>query len=403
MSSRSTTLVAALVLSGSLIHATAPASDPAVFQFELVSGFALRAAELMPEADYSFRPVAAVRTFAQLVGHVADASFATCSMAAGARNPNAQSFENVASKTALVAGLRASRDHCLTIFATISTGGLATTLPGSVPFARPDTTMAGAHVASFTTAHTYEHYGNMVVYLRIKGLEPPSTTATQGLPPPIPRGAEPAPSVNPRRVASADPFLLARDTEIALARSAGPPEVSAAATILTLRRDGVYEVAEAGTNGFVCFVSRAWAGPAPVRDGRRVLGDGHFDPKVVAPECHNPLAVATVLEWHKMTTKMFLEGRNATEVEDAVQGALMSGALALPATGAMSYMMSPRQHLSDAVGRYRPHLMFYTPYAKNADRFGTKGLSHDLPFVTDENGPWATSNVPLAHFSDGTP
>jgi uncharacterized damage-inducible protein DinB len=411
----------ALVLAGGLLtgpypNTEAPASDVVSYQFANISGFALKAAELMPESEYGFRPVDSIRTFGQLVGHLADAGYATCSLAAKQRNPNTRTFESLETKAVLVDALGAARDYCIGIFAMRSAGTLAKELPGMFPFAEDGTVMTGDDVVYFTMAHTYEHYGNMVIYLRMKGIEPPSTTITRAVlagrgggaagipvtPAPVAGGTTAVAPNTGLRLTSLEPYLVDRATEIALARSAGPPAVGANATVLVLQRDGSYDVAAHGTNDFVCFLGRAWTGPAPVRSGRRLLGRNHLDPAVVAPQCFNSLAVSSVLEWHKMTTRLLFEGRTTEEVEDVVQAALKSGQLPIPVSGAMSYMLSPHQQLGNPVGRFRPHLMFYTPYASSFERFGTKGLSMDWPFVTDEGGPWAISTVPVAHFSDGS-
>lgn len=198
-------------------------------------------------------------------------------------------------------------------------------------------------------------------------------------------------------------YLLDRAEEIALARSAGPEAVSSGATILVLAETGEYEIAEVGSNGWSCFVGRGWSGPAPIRDGRRVLSPENFEPHRLGPQCFNALASETVLAWHRFTTRLFLAGEDAESVEDRVQGALESGELSVPQPGAMSYMLSSGQHLNDRMGSWNPHFMFYTPYADGAELFGTDRITTDAPFVTDAGGPWATTTVVAARFSDGSP
>ena len=51
--------------------------------YGIIKGYLTRAAAKVPEADYPFRPTAGVRTFAQLIGHVADANYRLCSVLAG--------------------------------------------------------------------------------------------------------------------------------------------------------------------------------------------------------------------------------------------------------------------------------------------------------------------------------
>lgn len=205
------------------------------------------------------------------------------------------------------------------------------------------------------------------------------------------------------RAQPAEAYLLDRGQEIALARSAGPEAVSDEATILVLTQTGDYETAENGTNGWTCFVGRGWTGPAPVREGRRVLGAENFETNRLGPQCFNALASKSVLAWHRFTTRLFLTGETAETVSDRVQDALKSGELSVPELGAMSYMLSSRQHLNDRIGAWNPHFMFYTPYADGAELFGTEQITTDAPFVTDGGSPWATTTVVAARFSDGSP
>ncbi len=205
------------------------------------------------------------------------------------------------------------------------------------------------------------------------------------------------------RAQSPEAYMMERDAEISLARSAGPENVASDATVLVMKRNGEYEVAAEGTNGWNCFVGRGWTAPAEVRDGRRVLTEGHFEPNKIAPQCFNELASKSVLPWHRMTSMMFMQGMDSEAVEDRVQQALKSKQLSLPESGAMSYMLSPKQHLSDQVGAWNPHFMLYTPYAEGLPLFGEANISVNTPFVTDGGGPWAVTTMVAGKFSDGTP
>jgi hypothetical protein len=82
----------------------------------------------------------------------------------------------------------------------------------------------------------------------------------------------------PSTMASIDPYLMNRDTEIAMARSAGPNSVSSGAKVLVLGRHG-YETAVEGKNDFVCLVERSWAARKNAPD--------FWDPKVHGPVCHS--------------------------------------------------------------------------------------------------------------------
>jgi len=138
-----------------------------------------RAAEAMPADEYAFSPTPDVRTFAQLVGHVINANFFFCAQAAGEKSPAARNYEQVAEKGALVAALNEALAYCDTVY------GATTDASYNQPVKMPPgpgnpaaDTVRGA-VLTFNTAHNNEHYGNIVVYMRLKGHVPPSTAATR--------------------------------------------------------------------------------------------------------------------------------------------------------------------------------------------------------------------------------
>jgi uncharacterized damage-inducible protein DinB len=135
------------------------------------------AADAMPAADYGFKPTLEVRSFAQLIGHVANANVFFCSQAKGEAPPLTTDFEKVTDKVALVKGLKDSLAYCDGVYAATTDAGFgqAVTMPGPNGGTR---TTRGA-VLVFNTTHNNEHYGNLVVYLRLKGHVPPSTARTQ--------------------------------------------------------------------------------------------------------------------------------------------------------------------------------------------------------------------------------
>jgi uncharacterized damage-inducible protein DinB len=141
-----------------------------------VSGAVVGAAQKMPEENYSFKPTPEVRTFGQLVGHVADASYMFCSQVLGEANPAKDIEKTKTSKADLVAALKDAVAYCSKAFdgMTDAKGSEMVKIFGSMNVAR-------LAVFSLNTAHTDEHYGNMVTYLRLKGLVPP-TSETQPAP-----------------------------------------------------------------------------------------------------------------------------------------------------------------------------------------------------------------------------
>ena len=164
--------------------ATAPAVPPAnpisaseAGIYRLISGNVVRAAEQMSEENYSFKPTPEVRTFGQLVGHEADANYMFCSMATGEKNPSPGVEKTKSSKADLVAALKDAVAYCT------KTYGAMTDTQGAAMTKFMNFDLSKLSLLSINTAHTDEHYGNMVTYMRIKGLVPPSSQG-QGQRPP---------------------------------------------------------------------------------------------------------------------------------------------------------------------------------------------------------------------------
>jgi len=137
-------------------------------------------AETMPDEDFGFKPTPDVRSFAQLVGHVINANVLFCSQAKGAAMPTATNFERVADKAALIKGLTDALAYCDAVYESTTDADFnqAVTLSG-FPGMNPKTTTTRGAVLMFNTTHNNEHYGNIVVYLRLKGKVPPSTARAQ--------------------------------------------------------------------------------------------------------------------------------------------------------------------------------------------------------------------------------
>ena len=137
--------------------------------YGLVSGEVIAAAEKMPEENYSFKPTPEVRSFGQLVGHLADAQYLFCSTALGEPDPVKAIEKTKTSKADLVAALKEGVAYCNKAFAGM------TDAQGSQMVKMFNFDMAKLTVLSVNTAHADEHYGNMVTYLRLKGIVPPSS------------------------------------------------------------------------------------------------------------------------------------------------------------------------------------------------------------------------------------
>jgi uncharacterized damage-inducible protein DinB len=174
-------IVAVACLAGDASAQLPPTTGPggaisagANWGFATVKRNVLEAAQKMPEAEYGFKPVDSVRTFGQLVGHVANAQFAFCSTVKGEANPNqGKNSETLATKTELVGALEQSIAYCDGVYA-----GMTDALGvGMVKLF--GTEMSKITALYGNVAHTNEHYGNLVTYMRIKGHVPPSTERAQ--------------------------------------------------------------------------------------------------------------------------------------------------------------------------------------------------------------------------------
>jgi uncharacterized damage-inducible protein DinB len=134
-----------------------------------IRNYFLRAAEKMPEANYSFKPSADVRTFAQQLAHVADDQYNLCAPAKGeTRKAAYTAIENSLSRKAdLVPALRDAFAYCDTAYDSLTDANAAEVAGrgGRTRFAQ----------LNWNLWHTWEHYGNIVVYLRMKGLVPPTS------------------------------------------------------------------------------------------------------------------------------------------------------------------------------------------------------------------------------------
>ena len=146
-----------------------------------------------------------------------------------------------------------------------------------------------------------------------------------------------------------------RNAEITLARSAAPGSISHGAKVLVLGPHG-YETAIEGKNGFVCVVERGWMAPF---DGD--LAVNFWNPKIRAPICFNPPAARSILPMTYKRTEMVLAGQSKAQIIDGIKTFIKQELPPLE-PGAMSYMMSKEQYLTDdGDHKFTAHLMFYTP------------------------------------------
>jgi uncharacterized damage-inducible protein DinB len=146
-----------------------PLTANARLQLGALTGFVIRSAEKVPEDVYSFRATPEVRSMAELFGHIADALFSMCSTAGGGKPPRTGIEKSVTAKPQLIAALKEGVSYCNTVFDGMTDQKGTETVPfyfGPTP---------RLSVLYFAVTHTYEHYGNLVTYMRLKNIVPPSS------------------------------------------------------------------------------------------------------------------------------------------------------------------------------------------------------------------------------------
>ena len=140
--------------------------------YEATKGFITKTAEQVPEAKYAFQPTKEVRTLGQILGHIADANYLFCSVASTEKAPEGSAEKTAKTKADIQKALAAAFAYCDRAFAALNdqTGAAEATI---VPINNLKTTKLGA--LSFDAAHNYEHYGNLVTYMRLNKMVPPSS------------------------------------------------------------------------------------------------------------------------------------------------------------------------------------------------------------------------------------
>ena len=162
--------LAALAMTAGLASAQDPMVAAIKAQHDMFKGNLVKSAAKVSEADYGFKPTPEVRSFGELVGHVANANFNICAAAIGEKSPSTANIEKtVTGKAALEKALADSIAFCDGAFGKLTTASAAET----VKFFTGPTPRLG--VLAFNNAHNMEHYGNMVTYMRLKGIVPPSS------------------------------------------------------------------------------------------------------------------------------------------------------------------------------------------------------------------------------------
>jgi len=207
------------------------------------------------------------------------------------------------------------------------------------------------------------------------------------------------------KMAPADQYLMEKNAEIQLARSAAPDSISRDATILVLGARG-YETAVEGKNGFVCMVERSWMASFDWPE--------FWNPNVRGADCLNPQAARSILPSALLRSRMVMAGRSKAEIVSALKTAYEKKQLPGLENGAMAFMMSKSSYLTDEGGHNLPHLMFFTAVLDAKDwgsgAAGSPVMSSPYWFLSPKESSQAKGLppilifiVPVAGWSDGTP
>lgn len=134
-----------------------------------VSAWIEGAAGKMPEEQYAFKPDPASRSFGQILGHIADSNYLFCSVVLGENNPSPGIEKTRTTKTELKTALHDAFSYCSQAYDTLTDAGANETVKA---FGQERNKLGSLW---FNASHNLEHYGNLVVYMRLKGFVPPSS------------------------------------------------------------------------------------------------------------------------------------------------------------------------------------------------------------------------------------
>jgi hypothetical protein len=185
-------------------------------------------------------------------------------------------------------------------------------------------------------------------------------------------------------------YMMSREAEITLARSAVPEKISAHTTVKILATSG-YKVAAQGDNGFVCIVLSGWAAATSTTAAERDLV---YDAKVRAPHCFDSVASRTVLPFKELQANVGMEGKGPDQISKNVQAAYAKGKLPKMEKVAFAHMFSADQELGLGLRAWHPHMMVYTPYYDNST-LGNNELDSGLPIVGKGGTQFAEPVIPV--------
>ena len=188
-----------------------------------------------------------------------------------------------------------------------------------------------------------------------------------------------------------DQYLMPRDAEIALARTAAPPSISDRATIKILTKSG-YEVARDGDNGIVCMVMRGFSAPTYTPAQFR---DIVHDSAIRAPICFTPPAARSAMPYYELRTRLAMAGMTPDQIARSLETAYVKGELPRRDAVTFAYMWSAHQYLGPGIDAWHPHMMVFAPYYENA-MVGGNAFGTPLPQVSDDAGtPFTVVVIPV--------
>jgi hypothetical protein len=193
-------------------------------------------------------------------------------------------------------------------------------------------------------------------------------------------------------MAPLDQYLMERNAEIALARSAAPPSISQGAEIMVLGQHN-YETAVQGKNGFVCLVWRSWSAGTDDPD--------FWNPRQRGPVCLNASAARFQVPITLKKTEVIFASRSKDQMAEAIKAAFDRKELSTPEPGAMCYMMSKQGYLNDRAGHWHPHLMFFLPLTDLAV-WGAGPPDAPVLGDTDALDRFTLFLIPIGQWSDGS-
>jgi uncharacterized damage-inducible protein DinB len=164
--------VALIISTGILAAQTAP-KNPMIETSKVVFGIAkndiLKSADKIPDELWAWKPTDSVRTFGQLFAHIADAQYEFCGVATGGKSLTKNIEKTAKGKADIMAAVKEAFGYCDDVYAKLNDTNAA----DLADFFGRKITKIGA--MDFNTAHTMEHYGNLVTYMRLKNIVPPSS------------------------------------------------------------------------------------------------------------------------------------------------------------------------------------------------------------------------------------